>query len=181
MDEIAKNDGGIFEQIRRTTSSGVEFWHARDLQELLGYDTWENFEQAIMRAREACGNSGVAVDTQFRETTKLVNVGSGARRNVRDFFLSRYACYLIAINGDPAKAKVANAQSYFTVQTRRMEIIDNAMTAQSEEEQRLDLREKVREAATALNSAPISVSLRSSPNLRLRFWYTLRRSAAVPA
>jgi DNA-damage-inducible protein D len=154
MADIAPSGAaGIFDEIKKTTPAGADYWRARDLQGYLGYDRWQNFDEAITRASEACEKSGVASDSQFRETTKLVNVGSDAKREVKDFFLSRYACYLIAMNGDPSKAKVAAAQSYFAVQTRRMEIIDNAVAGESEDDQRLRVREQVREAATALNSA----------------------------
>lgn len=153
MSEITHPDApGIFDEIKKITAAGLAYWRARDLQESLGYDRWENFEEAIARASEACASSGVDPVNQFRATTKLVNVGSDAKREVRDFFLSRYACYLIAMNSDPSKARVAAAQSYFAVQTRRMEIIDSTRAATSEE-QRLELREQVREAATAVNSA----------------------------
>lgn len=154
MDELTLSDSpGIFDEIKRTTPSGVDYWLARDLQEYLGYPRWANFEEAIARAAEACQKSNIDPNSQFRETTKLVRVGSDAKREVKDFFLSRYACYLVAMNSDPSKARVAAAQSYFAVQTRRMEIADRTLAAKSEDDQRLELRERVRDAATALNSA----------------------------
>jgi DNA-damage-inducible protein D len=152
-EDIQPDAPGIFDQIRKMVPNGEPYWRARDLQQYLGYERWENFEEAISRASDACEKSGIPRLSQFRETTKLVSVGSDAKREVRDFFLSRYACYLIAMNSDPSKAGVAAAQSYFAVQTRRMEIMDQALAGKSEEEQRLGLREDVREAATALNSA----------------------------
>jgi len=139
---------GIFDSIRRVTTAGVEYWFARDLQEHLGYDTWENFETAIRRAMDACEGSGVASSHQFRETTKMMTVGKGGRRQGKDFYLSRYACYLIAMNADPQKAQVALAQSYFAVQTRRQEVADAA----SEDDKRLEIRERVKTSSTALNS-----------------------------
>lgn len=161
MTEIEKAGvPGIFDEIKLTnSSSGAAYWRARDLQNHLGYDRWENFEEAIARAEEACENSGIATHSQFRATTKLVKVGSDAKREVKDFFLSRYACYLVAMNSDPSKAKVAAAQSYFAVQTRRMEITDNATKAKTEDEQRLELRQQVREAATALAGAASRVGV----------------------
>ena len=96
----------------------IEFWYARDLMPLLGYERWENFDKAISRAMESCEGSGAIVPDHFREVTKMVTLGSGAKRNVRDYMLTRYACYLIAQNGDPKKEEIAFAQSYFAVQTR---------------------------------------------------------------
>jgi DNA-damage-inducible protein D len=145
---VRRQDTGIFDEIRKVGSAGAEYWRARDLQEHLGYDRWENFEEAIARAAEACEGSGIPRASQFRETTKLVVHGSGAKREVKDFFLSRYACYLIAMNARPSKAKVALAQSYFAVQTRRQELAD----ATTEEEKRLGIRERMKESSTALNS-----------------------------
>ena len=148
MADIEHTPAGIFDEIRKVSSVGVEYWLALDLQEHLGYDRWENFEQAITRAAEACEGSGVPAMSQFRETTKLVTHGSGAKREVKDFFLSRYACYLIAMNADPSKARVALAQSYFAVQTRRQELAD----AMTDDDKRMETRERVRESSTALNS-----------------------------
>lgn len=137
---------GVFDQFRQVSSAGDEFWRARDLQPLLGYQTWENFEEAIGRAREAAANSGYP--DQFRETTKMIELGKGAKRSVKDYFLSRYACYLIAMNGDPAKPQIAAAQTYFAIQARRQEIEDSL----TEDEKRLATRDRVRESNTALNS-----------------------------
>lgn len=102
----------------------VEYWFARDLMTLLGYVRWENFESAIERAKLACENSGIPVEDHFRDVTKMVPLGSGAQRSVSDCMLTRYACYLIAMNGDPRKEEIAFAQSYFAVQTRKFEIIE---------------------------------------------------------
>jgi DNA-damage-inducible protein D len=113
-----------FNEIRRVAKSGVEFWLARELQGVLGYGDWTNFENAITRAMKSCESVGVDPTKHFRETTKMVELGSGASRAVRDYFLARYACYLIAMNGDPKKPEIAAAQAYFAVQARRMEVID---------------------------------------------------------
>ena len=102
----------------------IEFWYARDLMHLLGYSRWENFEKAIERAMESCETSQIEYINHFRETTKMVTLGSGAKRNVKDYMLTRYACYLIAMNGDTTKEEIAFAQSYFAVQTRKQELIE---------------------------------------------------------
>jgi len=104
---------------------GVEFWFARDLQPLLGYDRWENFAKLIDRAKTSCVGAGQTVADHFREVTKRILLGSGAERVVEDVALTRYACYLLAQNGDPRKQAIAFAQTYFAVQTRRLEQIES--------------------------------------------------------
>ena len=122
----------------------IEVWFARDLQKVLGYARWENFQTAINRAVESCNTQGVNVDDHFREVTKMVKLGSRAEREVKDYMLTRYACYLIAQNGDPKKEEVAFAQSYFAVQTRRAELIEERINyiARLESRDRLRASEK---------------------------------------
>ena len=103
---------------------GVEYWLARELQELLGYTQWRNFETVVDKARTACANAGQAVDDHFAEVSKMIDLGKGAQREVVDVELTRYACYLIAQNGDPKKDAIAFAMTYFAVQTRKQEIIE---------------------------------------------------------
>ncbi len=125
----------------------VEIWFARDLQPLLGYARWENFQVAINRAVESCKTQGVNVDDHFREVTKMVTLGSGATREVQDYMLTRYACYLIAQNGDPRKEQIAFAQSYFAVQTRKAELIEERLNHIS----RIETRERLRASEKQLS------------------------------
>lgn len=108
---------------------GVEFWSARDLQLLLGYSKWENFEKVITKAKDACKNAGGDVDDHFPDVRKVIEAGKGAQHEIADIALTRYACYLIAQNGDSRKAEIAFAQTYFAFQTRRAEIFktDNSI------------------------------------------------------
>ncbi len=110
--------------VHRNEDANVEFWHARELMPLLGYERWENFDNAVSRAMDSCESSGIDVSNHFREVTKMVMLGSGAQRPVKDYLLTRYACYLVAQNGDPKKEEIAFAQSYFAVQTRKQELIE---------------------------------------------------------
>lgn len=121
--------------------TNLEYWLARDLMPLLGYERWENFEKVIKRSMEACENSEMVVSDHFREVTKMVQLGSGSKRNVRDYMLTRYACYLIAQNGDPKKEEIAFAQSYFAVQTRKQELIEERIAYIERTEARDRLRE----------------------------------------
>jgi DNA-damage-inducible protein D len=130
-----------FDALAKTLpDEGIEFWFARDLQEPLGYARWENFLTAIQRAIESCQTTGSDPDNHFRAVTKMVSIGSGAGRPIEDFMLNRFACYLIAQNGDPRKEPIAFAQSYFAVQTRKQEIIEERMRLRDRMEARAKLR-----------------------------------------
>ena len=121
--------------------SDVEFWYARDLMPLLGYERWENFDKAISRAIDSCETSRVDVSDHFREVTKMIPTAKNAHRPVKDYMLTRYACYLIAQNGDPKKEEIAFAQSYFAVQTRKQEILEERIAYIERTEARGRLRE----------------------------------------
>lgn len=125
----------------------MEVWYARELQAVLGYARWENFAVAIGRAIESCKSQGINVDDHFREVTKMVSLGSGSQRPINDYVLTRYACYLIAQNGDPKKEEIAFAQSYFAVQTRQAELIEERLQLLS----RLETRERLRASEKQLS------------------------------
>lgn len=129
-----------FDEIRHEENE-VEFWYARELMHLLGYSKWQNFENVLSKAEVACANNGITVENHFAETSKMVTLGSGANREVEDYMLTRYACYLIAENGDSRKEQIAFAQSYFAVQTRKQELIEERISYIERTEARGKLRE----------------------------------------
>jgi DNA-damage-inducible protein D len=129
------------------TADDIEFWYARDLQELLGYAKWDNFVQVIEKAKTACKNSGQGVEDHFADVGKMVDIGSGTQREVPDIMLTRYACYLIAQNGDPRKDQIAFAMSYFAVQTRKQEILEKRISIQ----ERMQAREKLTQSERELS------------------------------
>lgn len=126
---------------------GIEYWLARELQELLGYVDWRNFVNAINKAKESCETTSEAVSDHFVDVNKMVKIGSGAERTQEDIMLTRYACYLIAQNGDPKKEQIAFAQSYFAIQTRKQELLEERIQLM----ERLQAREKLAATETELS------------------------------
>ena len=120
---VEKYSEELFEKIKHVNEYGQEFWYARELQGVFGYSQWRSFFDVIAKAMEACDSSGNVVSDHFAEVRKMVPLGSGAERAVDDFMLTRYACYLIVMNGDPRKEVIALGQTYFAVKTRQQELI----------------------------------------------------------
>lgn len=139
---------GKFDAILNTEEKeNVEFWYARDLQILLGYTKWSNFLEVIKKAMISCEGAGIPVDDHFAEVGKMVVLGSGSKRNIQDYMLTRYACYLIAQNGDSKKEEIAFAQTYFAVQTRKQEIIEDRLKAMD----RLEARDRLKTSEKLLS------------------------------
>ncbi|MBF1754615.1 MAG: DNA damage-inducible protein D [Veillonella sp.] len=138
-----------FESIKQIDNDGNEYWFARDLQEVLEYSEWRNFSKIIEKAKNACETSGHRVQSEFVDTNKLVDVGANLQRSIQDIVLSRYACYLIAMNGDPRKEVIALAQTYFAVKTHEQEQLE----LQKEDSLRLQIRQDIKEHNISLAEA----------------------------
>ena len=136
------------EKAKMYTKNGGEYWMGRDIQTVLGYDKWDKFENVLKKAILACESTGIHADDHFLQTGKMVNIGSGAQRKKGDYYLTRYACYLVSMNGDTSKPEIGIAQTYFAVQTRRQEIQDKLTV----DERRILLRQRVKDANISLTS-----------------------------
>jgi len=152
--EIEKKHHQTFEQIRQGNQLDQEFWWARQLGKVLEYAEYRNFQPVIEKAKEACENSGQQISDHFVEMHEMVSIGSGAERKMPSYAFSRYACYLIVQNGDPSKPVIANGQTYFAIQTRRQELVDDQAFQQlKEDEKRLFLRNELKEHNAQLAEA----------------------------
>ncbi len=150
LNEINKNNKS-FEDIKHIDENGIEFWYARELQVILEYKEWRKFNGVIQKAKNSCDNSNVNVLDHFVEVAKMVEIGSGAHREQIDYELSRYACYLIAQNGDSRKKVISLAQTYFAVQTRKQEISEKEYSMLTEDEKRFYQRDLARKGNYSLN------------------------------
>ena len=140
--EVTTYSQKTFESIKHIDENGTEFWYARELQVALEYAQWRRFQESIERAKSACEASGLDMADHFADVGKMVDLGSGSQRKIADIKLSRYACYLIVMNGDPRKEVIALGQTYFAVKTRQQEIADD-LAQLSEDDKRLAIRDEV--------------------------------------
>ena len=152
MADIEKYSEATFENIRHTNEYGQEFWYARELQQALEYSQWRRFEETIERAKTACLQSENSIEDHFANVGKMVSIGSGAQREIDDIMLSRYACYLIVMNGDPRKQIIAVGQTYFAVKTRQQELVDN-YDQLTEDQKRLAIRYEIKRHNKSLAEA----------------------------
>ena len=150
MKEIDKNNKS-FEEIKHVDENGVEFWYARELMPILQYSKWENFKKVIEKAMIACENSGISIKDCFPDVRKPIISGKGKEEFIEDYKLNRYACYLIAQNGDSRKKVIALAQTYFAVQTRKQEITEKEYSMLTEDEKRFYQRNLTRKGNYSLN------------------------------
>ena len=161
LEEETNYSESLFESIKHINEYGQEFWYARELQIALEYKQWRRFESVIGKAILACENSGFSSSDHFANVGKMVNVGSGAEREIDDMELSRYACYLIVQNGDPRKKVIALGQTYFAVKTRQQELIDN-YDKMTEEQKRLAIRHQMAEHNKQLVAAAKDAGVESN-------------------
>lgn len=152
MSDIKEYSQATFEDIKHFTEEGIEFWYARELQVVLEYVKWENFIKVIEKAKEACNNSGYSIEDHFPDVRNMVELGSGAKRQIDDLMLSRYACYLIVQNGDPRKEIIALGQTYFAVKTREKEL-DDEFDQLTEDQKRLSIRTELKSHNKSLAEA----------------------------
>ena len=150
MNNISE-DNNFFENIKHVDENGVEYWYARELMPILQYSNWQNFEKIIDKAKKSCQNSDISVFEHFTDVSKTIKMPKGAEKTILDYKLTRYACYLIAQNGDSRKKVIALAQTYFAVQTRKQEISEKEYSMLTEDEKRFYQRDLTRKGNYSLN------------------------------
>ena len=151
MNELENINETVFESIKHFDENGNEYWYARELQKVLEYNKWENFEKVIEKAKLSCLNSNYGLQDHFPDVRKMVDIGSNTLRNIVDYKLSRYACYLIAQNGDSRKKVIALAQTYFAIQTRKQELLEQEYNSLTEDEKRFYQRDLTKKGNYSLN------------------------------
>ena len=176
--EIVTYSQQTFENIKHTDENGTEFWYARELQTALEYAQWRRFQESIERAKTACEASGLDVEDHFADVGKMITLAKGARREITDIKLSRYACYLIVMNGDPRKEVIALGQTYFAVKTRQKEISDSAAQL-SEDEKRLAIRDEVTIRNKFLASSAKAAGVKTNRSLTTWVLPNLRRTCSA--
>ena len=156
MNQIKEYTEKIFEDIKHIDELGNEYWLARELQKVLGYNQWRSIDELIGKAKVACRESKNTIDDHFALQSKMVNIGSKTTRNIVDYKLSRYACYLIVMNGNPKKEIIALGQTYFTIQTRKQELSEKEYNEFTEDEKRLYRRNQARKGNYNLNKTAVN-------------------------
>ena len=153
MNEINEYTEKMFEDIKHIDENCNEYWYARELENVLGYRQWRSINDLIERAKVACKESKYNIDDHFAEQRKMIKLAKGAKRNIVDYKLSRYACYLIVMNGNPKKEVIALAQTYFAIQTRKQELNEKEYSELTEDEKRFYQRNLTRKGNYSLNKA----------------------------
>ena len=159
--KITNKENQTFDDIKHIDENGNEFWYARELQKVLEYNKWENFEKVILKAKIACENTGISVVEHFPDIRKLSKRANNAEIKIKDYKLTRYACYLIAQNGDPRKEVIALAQTYFAVQTRKQEISEKEYSMLTEDEKRFYQRNLTKKGNYSLNQVAKKVGVKN--------------------
>ena len=160
MNDIKEYTKKLFEDIKHIDEFGNEYWLARELQNILEYTQWRRFENVINKAKFSCKNSNIKVDDHFANVGKMVDIGSNTKRITKDYRLTRYACYLIAQNGDSRKEVIALAQTYFAIQTRKQELSEKEYNELTEDEKRIYRRNQARKGNYNLNKTAVKVHVK---------------------